>query len=73
MTLTAIYADQSSPLYDERRNPAHLPQFTLDLDYNGTDDLTISRDQQIDQNLRIMYRQVITYIYCSLLIIIYTI
>ncbi|PAN40177.1 hypothetical protein PAHAL_7G297400 [Panicum hallii] len=60
MTLPAIYADESSPLYDERRNPAHQPQFTLDLDYNGTDDSTITRDQQVDQNLRIMYRQMIS-------------
>jgi len=59
MTLPAIYANQSSPLYDERRNPAHQPPFTLDLDYNGTDDTSIPTDQQIDQNLRIMYRQVI--------------
>ncbi|KAJ1272442.1 hypothetical protein BS78_06G202000 [Paspalum vaginatum] len=56
MSLPAIYANMSSPLYDERRNPAHQPPFTLDLNYNGTDQ-TIPRAQQIDQNLRIMYRQ----------------
>lgn len=58
MALPAIYANMSSPLYDERRNPAHQPPFTLDLDYSGTDS-TIPREQQIDQNLRIMYRQVV--------------
>ncbi|RLM66747.1 polyphenol oxidase [Panicum miliaceum] len=60
MTLPTIYANQSSPLYDERRNPAHQPPFTLDLDYNGTDDTAIPTDQQIDQNLRIMYRQMVS-------------
>ncbi|CAN6229611.1 unnamed protein product [Urochloa humidicola] len=54
MTFPAVYNNQSSPLYDERRNPAHLPPFTLDLDYNGTDS-TIPRGQQIKQNLTIMY------------------
>ncbi|WVZ87198.1 hypothetical protein U9M48_033877 [Paspalum notatum var. saurae] len=61
MTLPAIYASESSPLYDERRNPAHLPPFTLDLDYNGTDPTTpIPTAQQIDENLTIMYRQMIS-------------
>ncbi|CAO2036541.1 unnamed protein product [Urochloa humidicola] len=59
MTFPAIYNNQSSPLYDERRNPAHLPPFTVDLDYNGTDS-NIPRDQQISQNLTIMYRQMIS-------------
>ncbi|CAN6269318.1 unnamed protein product [Urochloa humidicola] len=59
MTFPAIYNKQSSPLYDERRNPAHLPPFTVDLDYNETDS-TIPRDQQINQNLTIMYRQMIS-------------
>ncbi|CAM0902901.1 unnamed protein product [Alopecurus aequalis] len=58
MTLPAIYANQSSPLYDERRNPAHQPPFPLDLDYNGTD-ASIPSEQEIDQNLKIMYRQMV--------------
>jgi polyphenol oxidase len=57
MSLPAIYANKSSPLYDERRDPAHQPPVTLDLDYDGTEP-TIPRAQQIDQNLMIMYRQV---------------
>ncbi|OEL17564.1 Polyphenol oxidase, chloroplastic [Dichanthelium oligosanthes] len=59
MALPAVYANKSSPLYDERRNPAHQPPFTLDLNYNGTDS-NIPRDQLVDQNLRIMYRQMIS-------------
>ncbi|CAN6276954.1 unnamed protein product [Urochloa humidicola] len=60
MTFPAIYTNQSSPLYDARRNPAHLPPFTVDLDYNGTTDSNIPRDQQIQQNLTTMYRQMIS-------------
>lgn len=56
MTLPAIYANRSSPLYDERRDPAHQPPVLIDLDSSGTD-ANIPRDQQIDQNLKIMYRQ----------------
>ncbi|KAL6651412.1 hypothetical protein ACP70R_010337 [Stipagrostis hirtigluma subsp. patula] len=59
MTLPPIYANASSPLYDPRRNPAHQPPFLVDLDYNATDP-TVPSDQQIDQNLNIMYRQMIS-------------
>ncbi|CAM0902898.1 unnamed protein product [Alopecurus aequalis] len=58
MTMPPIYANRSSPLYDERRNPAHQPPVPLDLDFSGTDD-NIPRDQQIDMNLKIMYRQMV--------------
>uniref|UniRef100_A0A0E0KVG7 Tyrosinase copper-binding domain-containing protein n=1 Tax=Oryza punctata TaxID=4537 RepID=A0A0E0KVG7_ORYPU len=57
MSFPAIYANRRSPLYDPRRNQAHQqPPFPLDLDYSGTD-TTLPRDQLIDQNLKIMYRQ----------------
>ena len=59
MTRPAIYANQSSPLYDKRRNPVHQPPFPLDLDNSGTD-TGIPIDQEIDQNLKIMYRQAST-------------
>ncbi|XP_051212743.1 polyphenol oxidase I, chloroplastic-like [Lolium perenne] len=59
MTLPPIYANTSSPLYDERRNPAHQPPFPLDLDYDGTDP-SIPTDEEIDQNLKIMYRQMVS-------------
>ncbi|TVU14779.1 hypothetical protein EJB05_38272, partial [Eragrostis curvula] len=59
MTLPPIYANRNSPLYDPRRNPAHQPPFPLDLDYDGTDTAT-PRAQLIDQNLNIMYRQMIS-------------
>nr|XP_051212895.1 polyphenol oxidase I, chloroplastic-like [Lolium perenne] len=59
MTLPPIYANSSSPLYDERRNPAHQPPVPLDLDFSGTDP-SIPRDQLIHMNLKIMYRQMVT-------------
>uniref|UniRef100_A0ACD5UF24 Uncharacterized protein n=1 Tax=Avena sativa TaxID=4498 RepID=A0ACD5UF24_AVESA len=59
MTLPAIYANRSSPLYDERRDPAHQPPVLIDLDFSGTDP-NIPRDQQIDMNLMIMYREMIS-------------
>ncbi|CAN6240931.1 unnamed protein product [Urochloa humidicola] len=59
MTFPAIYDNKSSPLYDEKRSPAHQPPLTVDLDYNGTDS-NIPKDQQISQNLTIMYRQMIS-------------
>ncbi|XP_044328854.1 polyphenol oxidase, chloroplastic [Triticum aestivum] len=59
MTLPAIYANRSSPLYNERRNPAHQPPFPVDLDYNEID-VIIPTDEQIDQNLNIMYRQMVS-------------
>nr|ABG23096.1 polyphenol oxidase [Oryza rufipogon] len=59
MSFPAIYANRWSPLYDPRRNQAHLPPFPLDLDYSGTD-TNIPKDQLIDQNLNIMDRQMIS-------------
>ncbi|KAK3141467.1 hypothetical protein QOZ80_4BG0334330 [Eleusine coracana subsp. coracana] len=59
MTMPPIYANKHSPLYDPRRNPAHQPPFPIDLDYDGTDP-SIPRPQLIDQNLKIMYRQMIS-------------
>ncbi|EEC78047.1 hypothetical protein OsI_17486 [Oryza sativa Indica Group] len=57
MSFPAIYANcRLSSLYDPRRNQAHQPPFPLDLNYNGTDP-TIPEDQLIDQNLKIMKKE----------------
>jgi len=73
MHLPLIYADTSSPLYDEKREPGHAqPPFPLvDLDYNHRPytEATIDNNnhRQIEKNLKIMYRQVsilyISYLY----------
>nr|ABG23067.1 polyphenol oxidase [Oryza rufipogon]ABG23068.1 polyphenol oxidase [Oryza rufipogon]ABG23082.1 polyphenol oxidase [Oryza rufipogon] len=59
MSFPAMYANRWSPLYDPRRNQAHLPPFPVDLDYSGTD-TNIPKDQLIDQNLNIKDRQMIS-------------
>ncbi|CAL9158532.1 polyphenol oxidase, chloroplastic-like [Musa acuminata AAA Group] len=59
MKLPSIYADPSSSLYDKFRDPKHQPPVIVDLDYNGTDPSSTDAEQ-IDQNLKIMYRQVIS-------------
>lgn len=57
MRMPAMYADQSSQLYDPRRDGRHAPPELINLDYNGRE-LRFTDNQQIDQNLRVMYRQV---------------
>ncbi|CAL9124849.1 unnamed protein product, partial [Musa acuminata var. zebrina] len=56
MMLPSIYADPSSPLYDNLRDAKHQPPFLVDFDFNGTDP-GFTDAQQIDHNLKIMYRQ----------------
>lgn len=60
MQLPTIYANPNSPLYDRFRNANHQPPFSLDLDYNGTDDTTITNEDQLSSNLKIMYRQMVS-------------
>ncbi|PSR98570.1 Polyphenol oxidase [Actinidia chinensis var. chinensis] len=59
MTMPAIYTDPNSPLYDKLRDAKHQPPNLVDLDYNGRDENTPSQ-QQINSNLTIMYRQVVS-------------
>ncbi|XP_073004355.1 polyphenol oxidase, chloroplastic-like [Typha latifolia] len=59
MQLPSIYADPSSPLYDKLRDAKHQPPYLIDLDFNGQDP-TFSKEEQIDHNLKIMYRQVVS-------------
>jgi polyphenol oxidase len=57
MRMPAMYTDQSSPLFDPRRNGRHVPPKLIDLDYNGREP-RFTDNQQVDHNLRVMYRQV---------------
>ncbi|GAA0173759.1 hypothetical protein LIER_27307 [Lithospermum erythrorhizon] len=59
MQLPAMYADPNSPLYDILRDANHQPPAMLDLDFNGTD-AVITNQEQINQNLTIMYRQMVS-------------
>lgn len=60
MTFPPIYANTKSPLYDELRNSAHMPPTVVDLNYNGTDDTTITDKEVIASNLNLMYRQIVS-------------
>ncbi|CAK7350646.1 unnamed protein product [Dovyalis caffra] len=59
MKLPAMYADPNSSLYDKFRNKNHQPPTLLDLDWDGTDTSTSTR-QQISSNLTVMYRQMVS-------------
>ncbi|KAK6268806.1 hypothetical protein QUC31_012966 [Theobroma cacao] len=59
MKMPAMYGNTKSPLYNELRNRSHYPPTLVDLDYNGTDETTTTRDQ-LTSNLRIMYRQMVS-------------
>ncbi|CAL4980258.1 unnamed protein product [Urochloa decumbens] len=61
MTLPAIYTNEHSLLYDKKRNPMHEPPVTVDLDYVCCDDdPTLPREELIEKNLKIMYRQMVS-------------
>ncbi|RCV27699.1 hypothetical protein SEVIR_5G350400v4 [Setaria viridis] len=59
MRMPAMYADQSSQLFDPRRDGRHAPPKLIDLDYNGSE-RRFTDNQQIDRNLRVMYRQMVS-------------
>ncbi|KAH6829061.1 hypothetical protein C2S53_013209 [Perilla frutescens var. hirtella] len=59
MQMPSIYTDPNSSLYDPLRNKAHLPPAIIDFNFNGTDSNTPD-DQQIQTNLKIMHRQMVS-------------
>ncbi|KAK9150053.1 hypothetical protein Syun_008362 [Stephania yunnanensis] len=59
MSIPSMYTNPSSPLYDKLRDEKHQPPTLVDLDFNATDS-TIPNEQQIQSNLTIMYRQVVS-------------
>ncbi|PKU65310.1 polyphenol oxidase, chloroplastic [Dendrobium catenatum] len=59
MQLPSIYTPTSSSLYDALRDPAHQPPTIIDLDFS-LDTSPDSGQQLIDDNLKIMYRQVVS-------------
>nr|GMD75502.1 polyphenol oxidase E, chloroplastic-like [Ipomoea batatas] len=61
-----IFDDKSSPLYDEFRNADHRGGYLMDLAYAGQD-LAAEPKQIVNNNLAIMYRQMVTNAPCPLL------
>ncbi|KAK9150052.1 hypothetical protein Syun_008361 [Stephania yunnanensis] len=59
MRIPSMYTNPSSSLYDKLRDAKHQPPTLVDLDFNGTDP-NISDKEQIQSNLTIMYRQVVS-------------
>jgi polyphenol oxidase len=59
MRVPPEFADVASPLYDPMRNPEHAPPRLVDLDFSYVDK-NCTDEQQIQLNLRIMYKQMVT-------------
>nr|ABN13632.1 polyphenol oxidase [Doritis pulcherrima x Phalaenopsis hybrid cultivar] len=59
MQLPSIYTPTSSSLYDPRRDPAHQPPTIIDLDF-GISPPPNTKKELIEDNLKIVYRQVIS-------------
>ena len=53
MQMPSMYTDVSSSLYDNLRDAKHQPPTVLDLDYNMTDDTSITAAEQVDYNLKV--------------------
>ncbi|KAK8484044.1 hypothetical protein V6N13_032657 [Hibiscus sabdariffa] len=59
MHMPRMYSDTKSSLFDELRNSRHYPPTLVDLDFNGNEETTTNK-AQIQSNLRIMYRQMVS-------------
>ncbi|PIA30668.1 hypothetical protein AQUCO_05400045v1 [Aquilegia coerulea] len=59
MRMPTLYADSNSALYDPLRDAKHQPPVMVDLDYDLIDP-QISEQEQININLSIMYRSVVS-------------
>nr|CAB3470875.1 unnamed protein product [Digitaria exilis] len=54
-----FFSDESSSLYDALRNPRHVPPRLVDLDFSYVEK-NITEQEQVDLNLRIMYKAMVT-------------
>ncbi|XP_047307722.1 polyphenol oxidase, chloroplastic-like [Impatiens glandulifera] len=59
MPIPAIYSNPNSPLYDPLRDPLHQPPTLVNFNYDGTDP-TSTNEEQISDNLALMYKQMIS-------------
>ncbi|OIT32492.1 PREDICTED: polyphenol oxidase E, chloroplastic-like [Nicotiana attenuata] len=59
MQMPSLYNVVNSPLYDSNRNQNHFPPNVIDLGFT-TIDLDATDEQKINNNLTMMYRQMIT-------------
>ncbi|KAF8659020.1 hypothetical protein HU200_058864 [Digitaria exilis] len=54
-----FFSDEASPLYDALRNPRHVPPRVVDLDFSYVEK-NITDEEQVELNLRIMYKTMVT-------------
>ncbi|OEL17899.1 Aureusidin synthase [Dichanthelium oligosanthes] len=59
MRMPPELADEASPLHDAMRNPRHAPPRLVDLDFSYAEK-NCTDEQQVQLNLRIMYKQMVT-------------
>ncbi|KAI3456297.1 hypothetical protein Pfo_012960 [Paulownia fortunei] len=59
MRIPSMYTNPNSALYDRLRDQGHQPPTVIDLNFSGSDPST-SADQQMNRNLTVMYRQMVS-------------
>ncbi|KAL5575468.1 hypothetical protein UlMin_017167 [Ulmus minor] len=60
MQMPAIFTDPNSALYDSLRNTTHQPPTIVDLNWSKSSTSTLTDEQLIESNLKIMYRQMVS-------------
>ncbi|XP_062186406.1 polyphenol oxidase, chloroplastic-like [Phragmites australis] len=59
MPMPSMFSNRDSTLFDPLRNPSHSPPRYLDMHFDGVD-VNRTAEEQVELNLRTMYRQLIT-------------
>ncbi|KMT04306.1 hypothetical protein BVRB_8g183810 [Beta vulgaris subsp. vulgaris] len=61
MYMPSMFNDKNSPFFDAIRDQNHLPPTLMNLSYDGPDTVSnLTNEQQIEQNLTIMYKQMVS-------------
>ncbi|KAK3119899.1 hypothetical protein QOZ80_9AG0677430 [Eleusine coracana subsp. coracana] len=60
MQIPAEFVNKTSPLYDALRDPKHQPPNLADLDFNWKVEKNLTGEQQIQRNMCIMYKQIVS-------------
>ncbi|GLJ11685.1 hypothetical protein SUGI_0174610 [Cryptomeria japonica] len=61
MTFPSMYSHQGTPLYDELRNPDHMPPTKIDLNYSPNENpSTLTDPELVASNTNLMYRQIVS-------------
>nr|WMB80850.1 PPO-2 [Aphelandra squarrosa] len=60
MRIPAMYTSPSSALFDQLRDRGHQPPTVIDLNFGGRDTGGVTPQQQMQRNLTIMYRQMVS-------------